>query len=251
MAGTDSAGVPWEGRSFGDAAASDDDGSAPPRLLEAIRRFRVREVGESDVVDALRESRLLVPLVAELGESEVGHSGHLVDKSQELSIVRVEGPDGRTVQPAFTSVEAMARWNPAARPVPAAAPRVALAAVDERTEVVVIDPTSDTEFAVRRPALWAIANTAQWIPSYLDEDVLREFVASAAPEPVVRELYLAPGDPDARLAGPELIVRIALDEGMDKPTLDALVGRLRDRWTNNETIAERVDSLKVQLVASA
>lgn len=251
MPGTDSAGVPWEGRSFGDAAASDDDGSAPPRLIEALRRFRAREVGETEVVDALRESRLLIPLVAELGESGISDAGHLVDKSQELSIVRVEGPDGRTVQPAFTSVAAMSRWNPAARPVPAAAPRVALAAVDEQTEVVVIDPTSDTEFAVRRPALWSIAQTARWVPSYLDEHVLREFLDSAAPESVVRELYLAPGDPDARLAGPELIVRLSLEDGLGKPELDALMGRLRERWTSSAIITERVDSLKVQLVATA
>lgn len=251
MPGTDSAGVPWEGRSFGDAAASDDDGSAPPRLLEALRRFRAREVGETEVVDALRESRLLIPLVAELGDTGVSATGHLVDKSQELSIVRVQGPDGRTVQPAFTSVAAMNRWNPQARPVPAAAPRVALAAIDEQTEVVVIDPMSDTEYAVRRPALWAIARTERWVPSYLDEEVLRAFLASAAPEEVVRELYLAPGDADARLAGPELVVRLSLDDGLDKAALDALMGRLRDRWTGDAVIAERVDSLKVQLVASA
>ena len=250
MSGTDSAGVPWEGRHIENPAAPDDDGSAPPRLLEAIKRFRAKEVGEAEVVEALRESRLLVPLVAERGDSGVGAHGHLVDKSQELSIVRVAGPDGRTVQPAFTSVAALSAWNRDARPVPAAAPRVALAAVEEHTDVIIIDPTSATEFAVRRPALWAIARSEQWKPSYLDRDVLDAFLESASPEPAVRELYLAPGDPDATLAGPELVVRLSLEEGLDRPAVDELMARLRDRWSSNETIAVRVDSLKVQLVAS-
>jgi len=251
MSGTDSAGVPWEGRHIENPAVPDDDGSAPPRLLEAIKRFRAREVGEAEVVDALRESRLLVPLVAELGDTGIGAHGHAVDKSQELSIVRVAGPDGRTVQPAFTSVASLGSWNRDARPVPAAAPRVALAAVEEHTDIVVIDPTSATEFAVRRPALWAIARSEPWTPSYLDPAVLTAFLDAASPESVVRELYLAPGDPDARLAGPELVVRLSLEEGLDRLAVDDLMGRLRDRWSADEIIATRVDSLKVQLVASA
>lgn len=250
MAGTDSAGVPWEGRHFEENPSKDDDGSAPPALIEAIRRFRVREVGEAEVVGALRDARLLVPLVAELGEGGVGDHGLVVDKSQELSIVKVAGPDGRTVQPAFTSVTAMSSWNPAARPVPAAATRVALAAAGEGTDVVVLDPTSDSEFVVRRPALWAIARSESWEPSYLDSAVLEEFMTLAAPEPAVRAVLLAPGDPDARLTGPELIVRLSLEEGLDRASLDALMSRLQARWAASDIIAERVDTLKVQLVSS-
>jgi hypothetical protein len=250
MADADSAGVPWEGRHFEPNTSADDDGSAPPRLIEAIRRFRAREVGEEEVVDALRESRLLIPLIAELGDHGVTEEGHLVDKSQELSIVKVAGPDGRTVQPVFTSVAAMAAWNREARPIPAASTRVALAAVDEGTDVVVLDPTSATEFAVRRPALWAIAQSARWRPSYLDQAVLEEFMRAAEPELAVREVQLAPGDADARLAGPELVVRLALEEGLDRHALTGLMQRLRDRWNASEIIAERVDSLSVQVVSA-
>ena len=46
----DSAGVPWEGRRFESNANAADDGSAPPKLLEAIRRFRAGDVGEAEVV---------------------------------------------------------------------------------------------------------------------------------------------------------------------------------------------------------
>lgn len=248
MAGADSAGVPWEGRHFEHTESSDDDGSAPEKLIEAIRRFHASDLGESDVLDALRDSRLLIPLVAVLGEDGVNEHGH--DKSQELSIVTVEGPDGRTVLPAFTSVDAMARWNPQARPVPATAGRVALAAASENTDLVVVDATSDTEFVVRRPALWALAQSLPWTPSYADTDVLTAFMDAAAPEPAVAAVQLAPGDPGSRLAGPELVVQLTLAPGLDRDALDAVLARLQERWAASEVIAERVDSLRVVLASA-
>jgi hypothetical protein len=247
----DSAGVPWEGRHFEhDTAFAGDDGSAPELLVESVRRFRAREVGESEVVDAVRGSRLLIPLLASLGEVGVNERGLAVDKSAELAIVTVAGPDGRTVMPAFSSVMAMQRWNPKARPVPADAVRVALAAAGEQTDLVVLDPTSDTEFVIRRPALWAIAQSLPWRPSYLDSEVLDAFMASAEPETAVSSIELAPGDADARLAGPELVVRLGLLPGLEQPDLDALLGRLQERWAASGIIANRVDSMRVSLVAA-
>ena len=219
--------------------------------MEAIRRFRAGELGEREVVDAVRESRLLVPLIARLGETGTNDHGHLVDKSQELAIVTVQGPDGRTVLPAFTSVSSMLVWNPDARPVPVAGTRVALAAAAESTDLVVLDATSDSEFVIRRPALWAIAQTRRWIPSYLDDEVLSAFMDSAEPEPAVRAVQLAPGDPRARLAGPELVVHLSLEPGLDRRSLHAVLERMRERWTSSSVIAERVDSMRVQLVGGA
>lgn len=219
--------------------------------MGAIRGFQAGTVDEVAVVDAVRESRMLVALVAELGDTGVSPLGHTVDKSQELSIVTVAGPDGRTVLPAFTSVTAMSAWNPLARPIPVAGTRVALAAVGEATELVVLDPTSDTEFVLRRPALWAIAQSEPWIPSYLDPEVLRAFMDAAAPEPAVLAITLAPGDPTGRLAGPELVVRLGLTEGLDRESLDDIVARLQGRWAASEVIATRVDSLRVQLLNAA
>jgi hypothetical protein len=250
MSGSDSAGVPWEGRSFDHTESSDDDGSAPERLIEALRRFRSRELGEAEVVAAVRESRLLIPLVAVLGASGQSEHGLVVDKSQELSIVTVEGPDGRNVLPVFTSVASMTAWNPKARPVPAVGPRVALAAASEGTDLVVIDPTSTTEFAIRRPALWAMAKAEPWQPSYLDQEVLAEFIRAADPEPAVVAVQLAPGDPDARLAAAELVVHLSLVDGLDQAAIAALMSRLQNRWTESPLIAERVDSMAVRLASA-
>ena len=56
-------------------------------------------------------------------------------------------------------------------------------------------------------------------PSYSDPEVLAEFVAAARPEPRVAAVQLVAGDPDARLAGPELTVLLPLDDGLDQDEL--------------------------------
>ena len=248
---TDSAGVPWEGRQFEHGPASDDDGSAPAALALALELFTRGEVGQAEVVDAVRDSRLLIPLVAHLAETAIGSHGYGVDKSAELSIVTVAGPDGRNVMPVFSSTDAMRLWKPLARPVPADAMRVALAAASEGTELVVLDPTSPTEFVIRRPALWAIAQSQPWIPSYLDAGIFDEVRDSVRSEPAVASVSLEPGDAHARLAGPELVVHLALVPGLDRADLDALIMRLQSRWTASEPIAARVDSLAVRLATAA
>ena len=244
---SDSAGVPFEGRSFHENPGAGDDGSAPPRLLEAIKRFRAHEVGAAEVVEALHGERLLIPLVAVRGDDGVGAHGQLVDKTQELSIVTVAGPDGRAVLPAFTSVTALGVWDAAARPIPIEATRVALAAASEGTRLIVLDPGSPTEFAIRAPAFEAVATGVRWTPCFVDEAVLDAFLASSAGEESLRAIQLAPGDPDARLAGPELLVQLSVRVGLDKEELDSLLARLQVAWAADPVITARVDSIAVRL----
>ncbi|TFD92631.1 SseB family protein [Cryobacterium lactosi] len=257
--GADSAGQPWAGRSLDDTVFADDDGLPPPALIAALARFRARELGEEGVIDVLRSARLLIPLVTALGADEapagttdpVGAHGLRVDKTQELSIITVAGPDGRPVLPVFSSATAMRAWNANARPVPADAARVALAAAQENTDLVVLDPTAETEFVVRRPALWAIAQSAAWTPSYASRQVAAAFEESITTELAALSVSLTAGDPEARLAGPELIVRLELVDGLSRADLDATLARLAARWAADDVIATGVDSLRVQLVASA
>jgi fermentation-respiration switch protein FrsA (DUF1100 family) len=144
----------------------------------------------------------------------------------------------------------MATWNPKARPVPAEGVRVALAAASEGTDVVVIDPSSTTEFAVRRVALAAIAQSVSWRPSYDSLAVASAFRDSVSEEPAVLVVELMPGDPQARLAGPELIVQLTVSPGLDRDELNALLARLESRWSTNLVIATKVDSLGVSLVSA-
>jgi hypothetical protein len=247
VAYADSAGIPFEGRSFHENAAADDDGSADARLVEAVLRFRSRELGMPEVLAALGTARVLVPLVTDRGDEGVGAHGQLVDKTQELALVTVAGPDGRHVLPVFSSVDAMRTWNPAARPIPVTAPQAALAAASDELGAIVLDPGSPTEFALRRTAFEALATGAGFVPCFLDERVLDAFLAATAGEPAVRAVQLAPGDPDARLAGPELIVQLAVESGLDRADLDALLARLGDAWSASPVILDRVDSIAVRL----
>ncbi|WP_300266285.1 SseB family protein [Microbacterium sp.] len=249
--GADSAGVPWEGRAFESNPHAGDDGSADPALRDALVRFRMGEGSQAEVVDAFRSARVLIPLIAEKGEEGVAPSGLAIDKTQELSIVTVAAPDGRTVQPVFSSVETMQKWDPAARPIPVPATRAALAASSEDTDLIVLDPTSDTEFVIRRPAVWAIAQEQPWDPSFLSPEVFAALQESVAHELAVIDVAVASGDPDARLHGPELIVILELVDGLEREVLDAILARLAQRWAADDRIAVLADSLTVKLTRSA
>lgn len=246
----DSAGVPWAGRSFEDNPHTADDGSADPALLAALMRFRAGEGTQLEVVDAFRSARVLIPLVAEKGEEGVAPSGLTVDKTQELSIVTVAAPDGRPVQPVFSSVAAMSRWDAAARPVPVDAVRAALAAVADDTDLIVLDPRSDTEFVLRRPAVWAVAKQEPWEPSFHSPAVFTGLQESLASELAVIDLTVSAGDPDARLRGPELVVELELSAGLEREAVDAVLTRLARRWSVDDRIAVLVDSLTVTFRAS-
>ncbi|RFA08937.1 hypothetical protein B7R54_06630 [Subtercola boreus] len=259
----DSAGQPWAGRTF-DAhptTFAGDDGAAPELLVAALNRFHELVASQptagsiadllaaqTAVVDAVRDVRLLVPLLAHAGETGVDDHGRTVDKTQELSIVTVTAPDGRAVQPAFTSTEAMARWNPKARPIPTPARRVALAAAGESTDLIILDPTSPTEFALRRPAVWAIAQATPWVSPLGDTAVARAFAGSAAGERDIQSIRLRAGDPSARLVGTEVIVELTLVPGLDRDRLAALLAALQQRWAESEVIAGAVDSMSLKLL---
>lgn len=247
MVHADSAGVPFEGRAFHANEAADDDGSADPRIVDAVRRFRAREVEVAEVLEVLAAVRLLVPLLTERGDEGIGAHGQFVDKTQELALVTVAGPDGRAVLPAFTSVDTMRVWDPVARPIPVAAPRAALAAASDDLGAIVLDPGSESEFVVRRTAFEAVATQVPFTPCYADERVLAEFVEAAAAESAVHAVRLSSGDPDARFAGPELLVQLTLEPGLDRDALDALLTRLGEGWAASTLIADRVDSIGVRL----
>lgn len=246
----DSAGQPWAGRQFDANRFSGDSGEAPERLIEALARFRAGELDKATVLDALREARLLVPLVAHAGETGIDEHGRVIDKTQELSLVSVEGPDGRTVLPAFSSTAAMASWKSDARPIPVDARRVALAAASEGTPIVVLDPTSPTEFALRRAMIRSVAEGTKWIPAWEDPAVLNAVAGSTVGVSEIRSVEITDGDPAARLAGPEIVVVLGLEPGLAQEAVAAILTRVQAGWQSNEIIADRIDSLAIKLIAA-
>jgi hypothetical protein len=247
---TDSAGVPWEGRELEENRFAGDDGSAPKEFLNAIAGFRTGVKSQADVVDAIRSSRLLVPLLAKLGESEIGTNGLKVDKSAELSIVTVKAPDDQEALVVFSSVAAMQRWNPSARPVPTDAIRVCLAAASQLSTRVVIDPGSETQFVIRRPAIARIAQSLDWQPAELNPVVQKVVAESISGEQAVSEFELQSLDPEARLAGAELEVAIRLFHGSSPQEVRELLERVSKRWSESEEFAQAVDSVSIKLLPS-
>ena len=244
---TDSAGIPWQGRSFEPNPNRDDDGSADPALLAALEDFHAGTGDRVAVVQAYRTARVLIPLIAHAGEHGSGGHGMSGHKTQELSIVSVAAPDGRQVLPVFTSTQTMTAWDPRARPIPADGVRTAVAAVSDSSELIVIDPGAATEFVVRRPALWALAQGEPWTPSFMHPEVYRGMHESIGTELAVIDLTLAAGDSGSALAEPELVVTLDLVSGLDRSERDAVLARLARRWAADDRVAELVDSLTVKL----
>ena len=245
---SDSAGVPWKGRSFDANPFSGDSGLADEKLLEAIANFQTGAVGLEKVYEAFATARFLIPLVAELGESGVGAHGQQVDKSAELAIVTVLTPDHQKALPVFSSVAAMTKWNPDARPVPNDGRKVCLAAASEGNTRIVLDPLSETELVIRRPAIAAIAQGFDWLPPERNPEVVEIINLSVEEIPEVESFTLVCGDPTARLRGQELLLVVYLQTGLSELELKGIEGKLFEQLGASERFVELVDSLAVKFL---
>lgn len=124
-----------------------DDGSPPEALRLALERYASDPAARSEVVESLSTSRLLVPVIAVA--DEVDSDGPLPqEKSSHMATVSLVQADGRKGMLAFSSVVALSRWNPEARPVPAWGVDVAAAAVDEGAQGVLVDIAGPVRFAL-------------------------------------------------------------------------------------------------------
>lgn len=112
----------------------DDDGSADPVLAGALASG-----DHGAILAALTKARLLVPVVAMLGEVEYDERGLAHDKTSDMAVALLQGKDGRNALLAFTSTESLARWSPEARPMPAESRLVATAAIQEGAAAIVLD----------------------------------------------------------------------------------------------------------------
>lgn len=270
---TDSAGFPWAGRTFDhhETEFAGDDGRASEAVTALVLAVRnaaeaarsasgadaywnaVREVAEAqaNAIAGFAAERFLVPMLAEAGELGETPDGRTVEKSQELSIVAVAGPDGRRVLPIFTSVETLSRWNPEARPIPVPGAQAALAAAQDDTELIIIDPgTPEREFGVRRPALESLALGKRVLPAWADPTVQEEFRAFGDSDPRIESLWIAPGELENRLLQPEVTVLITI-AGEAAELHREVLAALQARIAASEIVADRVDSLTLRPVAAA
>lgn len=219
----------FSGRSIPDPGFSGDDGSADAVLAAAL----AAGAGIGEVLAALGPARLLVPVVAILGELEETAPGELArEKSSDMAVPTITGPGGRKALPAFTSTDALARWRPDARPVPVDARRAALATYSEGADTLLLDLAGPVAYEVTGPALRALAEGREHVAPHADPQV-RDLVRGAvAAEPVVSAAYLGPGtDTDLRLilaadAAQDEVLAAARRIAARLADADALRGRL-------------------------
>ena len=150
------------------SAYVDDDGSADPALAAALRAYDEGSAVYPAVLAQLAGSRLLVPVVAMLGEVEIGADGLARDKTSDMAAVLLTGDDGRLALLAFSDLTALAAWNPEARPVPVPAHLAAATAVQEGADALVVDVAGPHTFVVGDEDLERIATG--WRPVHLPDD---------------------------------------------------------------------------------
>jgi hypothetical protein len=237
---TDSAGVPWAGRTLTPQPFAGDAGGADPALVAALSSGDEHAVGR-----ALADARVLVPVVAVLGEERApaGPSGLVSDKSAHMAVATLVGRDGRKALPVFSSLAALAAWDAAARPVPAEGPRAALSAVADGCDALVVDPAGPRPAVVRRPVLWALAQGRRWLPPAQDPEVLDAVEQALAGVGV--HVACGPG-----LQG-DLRLRLGVRGGLDAGQLSALLADVQLRLAASEVLAERVEGLELEVVERA
>ncbi|MFJ9410042.1 SseB family protein [Streptomyces sp. NPDC101393] len=184
-----------------DPGFSDDDGSADPALTAALTAYAADRSAEPQVLAALTGARLLVPIVAVLGESEEGPDGLLREKTSDMAVPTLQAPDGRRALPAFTSMETLRRWRADARPAAVPLRQALLAASHEKADTIVLDLAGPVAFQLTGHALRALAEGRDSADPLADPAVTAALRAVLADEPAVLVARLAPSqETDATLA---------------------------------------------------
>ncbi len=147
----------FEGSRIPDPGFAGDDGSADPTLATALAAYDAGSADRAQVLAALTRARLLVPVVALLGEVEHDDHGLAHDKTSDMAAVLITRPDGRRGLLAFTGTATMRAWDADARPVPVSAATAALAAVQQEADALVVDLAGPVRFAVEGDDLRGLA----------------------------------------------------------------------------------------------
>ncbi|MEW1689493.1 SseB family protein [Streptomyces sp. NPDC091265] len=182
-----------------DSGYSDDDGTADPALTVALAAWAEDRKAVGPVLEALKGARLLVPVVAVLGEVEEDGNGRRREKTSDMAVPTLQA-GGRRALPAFTSTASLARWDPQARPVAVPLHQALQAAAHEKADTVVLDLAGPVAFELTGSALLALAE-GRTSADPLDDPAVTSAVRDAvAAEPAVLRAHLGPGRADGTLA---------------------------------------------------
>ena len=188
-------------------------------MLAALAAYAAGQGSEHAALNALAGSRLLVPVVAVLTEEASGDaeaaegteaaegseteaagdgpgSGLRREKSTEMALPTLIGRDGRAAVLAFTSLDALTRWRPDARPVAVPAARAWRAGAEEASAVV-IDVAGPVPVTVDGARLAALAAGRPAPLPHQDPDVLAALHAALGGEPLIVQASLTTPDQQA------------------------------------------------------
>ncbi|WP_405707683.1 SseB family protein [Streptomyces xanthophaeus] len=180
-----------------DPGFSDDDGSADPRLSAALAAWAEDRAKEPEVLAALKDARLLVPVVAVLGEVETDpETGLKREKTSDMAVPTLRAGDRRAL-PAFTSTASLARWDPSARPVAVPLHQALAAAAHEKADTVVLDLAGPVPYQLTGSALLALAEGRTEAGPLADPAVREAVRAVVSAEPAVLRAHLVPGGPES------------------------------------------------------
>ncbi|MEU2157470.1 SseB family protein [Streptomyces sp. NPDC019396] len=182
-----------------DSPFPDDDGSADPALTAALAAWAEDRNAEQPLLEALKGARLLVPVVALLGEVEVDEQGLRHEKTSDMAVPTLTLGDRRAL-PAFTSNETLARWDPQARPVAVPLHQALAAAVHEKADTLLLDLAGPVPYPLTGRALLALAEGRTSTDPLADPAVREAVRAVVAAEPGLVRAHLGPGSADGTLA---------------------------------------------------
>jgi hypothetical protein len=184
-------------RRIPDPGFAGDDGADDPALRAALTAYAADATRGVEVLLALQDARLLVPVVAVRGEVGVDAAGPAPDMTSEMAVssgvempvssgvempvssgvempvssgvempvssgvemgtALLTGRDGRQALLAFTGLETLAAWRADARPVPVAAALAARSALQEGAAALVVDLAGPTTYVVEGEVLEGLA----------------------------------------------------------------------------------------------
>ncbi|HEX4190068.1 MAG TPA: SseB family protein [Marmoricola sp.] len=141
-----------------DPGFAGDDGSAPAAVAAALAAYGADPAGRRTAALAvLQDSRVLVPVMAVLGEVDYDDAGMAHDKTSDMATVLITGQDGRTALLSFTSTATLTAWNPEARPVAVELRKAALSAIQDGADALLVDLAGPVLFAIEGEELAALA----------------------------------------------------------------------------------------------
>ncbi|SEW25021.1 SseB protein N-terminal domain-containing protein [Austwickia chelonae] len=244
---SDTGGVPWSGRTLSPSPFSTDEGRSDPRLVRSLAQVgsadpSQRARAEAEMMGILASSRVVLPLLA------LPDAGNGTDLG-EMATALLVAPDGSKALPFFTGVEALARWDARARPVPMMAGQAAQAALaEEGCHAAVVDVADQHATVVRMSQLWALALREVWVPTDRDPVVCEAVRAAAEGVQGVRAASVVVG-----WVGLPGVLRVEVEvlPGLGGEALDEALLAVGENLSAEPDVRRRIDDLSVKVVPAA